>query len=103
MTRVIAARSSDVIKKKNKDGTYDPNRVYVLVAGANLVIKHQGRSGRVRTQTGRIEMEAPIHISNVMLVGTDGKPTRATYEVDPDGEKHRMDRRSGAPLPKPKE
>ncbi len=34
-----------VIKKKNKDGTYDPNRVYVLVAGANLVIKHQGRYG----------------------------------------------------------
>ena len=92
-----------VIKKKNKDGSYDPNRVYVLVAGANLVIKHQGRSGRVRTQTGRIEMEAPIHISNVMLVGADGKPTRATYEVDPDGEKQRMDSRSGDPLPKPKE
>jgi large subunit ribosomal protein L24 len=91
-----------VIKKKNKDGTYDPNRVYVLVAGANLVIKHQGRTGRVRTQTGRIEMEAPIHISNVMLVGSDGKPTRATYEVDPDGAKHRMDSRSGEPLPRAK-
>jgi large subunit ribosomal protein L24 len=90
-----------VIKKKNKDGTYDPNRVYVLVAGANLVIKHQRRTGRVRTQTGRIEMEAPIHISNVMLIGADNKPTRTWYEVDADGEKSRMDRRSGDPLPKP--
>lgn len=89
-----------VIKKKNKDGSYDPNNVYVLVAGANLMIKHQGRTGRVRTQTGRIEMEAPIHISNVMLVGSDGKPTRAAYAVDSDGGKTRMDRRSGDPLPK---
>ena len=26
-----------VIRKKNKDGSFDPNRVYVIVAGANLV------------------------------------------------------------------
>lgn len=90
-----------VIRKKNKDGTYDPNNVYVMVAGANLMIKHQGRSGRVRTQTGRIEMEAPIHISNVMLVGPNGKPTRVAYEVSGDGEKERMDVRTGEPIPRP--
>ena len=28
-----------VIRKKNKDGTYDPDRVYVIVTGANLVIQ----------------------------------------------------------------
>ena len=60
---------------------YDPNRVYVLVTGANLVIRHQRRTGRVNTQTGRIEKEAPMHISNVLLVGTDGKATRAGYEI----------------------
>ncbi|MCB0130373.1 MAG: 50S ribosomal protein L24, partial [Caldilineaceae bacterium] len=84
-----------VIRKKHVDGTYDPNRVYVIVAGANLVIKHQRSTGRVRTQTGRIEMEAPIHISNVMLVGGDNKPTRVGYEVAANGEKARIDRRSG--------
>ncbi|MCB0043890.1 MAG: 50S ribosomal protein L24 [Caldilineaceae bacterium] len=89
-----------VIKKKRKDGTYDPNRVYVVVAGANLVIKHQRATGQVRTQTGRIEMEAPIHISNVMLVGDDGSPTRAGYEVAANGDKSRVARGSGAPLPK---
>jgi len=88
-----------VIRKKNKDGTYDPNRVYVLVTGANLVIKHQRATGRVGTQTGRIEKEAPLHISNVMLVGTEGKPTRAGYEVASDGSKERVDRKSGSPLP----
>ncbi|MBW7884577.1 MAG: 50S ribosomal protein L24 [Caldilineaceae bacterium] len=91
-----------VIRKKRRDGTFDPNRVYVIVAGANIVVKHQRPTGRVGTQTGRIEKEAPIHISNVMLVGTDGKPTRTGYEVAKDGSKERVDRRSGSPLPKPK-
>ena len=87
-----------VIRKRKKDGSIDADRVYVLVAGANLVIKHQRATGRVRTQTGRIEMEAPIHISNVQLIGTDGKPTRAGYEVASNGDKTRVDRRSGDPL-----
>ena len=89
-----------VIRKKNKDGSYDPNRVYVVVAGANLVIKHQRPTGRVNTQTGRLEREAPIHISNVMLIGADNRPTRAGYEVA-NNDKSRIDRRSGSPLPKP--
>ncbi len=89
-----------VIQKRTKDGRYDPNRVYVVVAGANLVTKHQRATGRVNTQAGRIELEAPIHISNVMLVGKDGTPTRTGYEVATNGEKTRVSR-SGDPLPKP--
>ena len=91
-----------VIRKKNKDGSYDPNRVFVIVAGANLVVKHQRRTPNVRTQAGRIEKEAPINISNVMLVGTDGRPTRAGYEVSANGDKSRIDRRSGDPLARTK-
>jgi large subunit ribosomal protein L24 len=91
-----------VIRRKNKDGSYDPNRVFVIVTGANLVIRHQRPTGRVGTQTGRIEKEAPLHISNVMLVGTEGKPTRAGYDVASDGSKERVDRKSGNALPKPK-
>lgn len=88
-----------VIRKKKKDGSYDPNRVYVIVAGANLAIKHQRATGRVRTQTGRIEMEAPIHISNVALIGTEG-PTRAGIQIEGD-DRIRFDRKTGDPLPKP--
>ncbi|MBK8048622.1 MAG: 50S ribosomal protein L24 [Anaerolineales bacterium] len=91
-----------VIRRKNEDGTYDPDRVYVIVAGANLVIRHQRPTGRVGTQTGRIEKEAPIHISNVMLVGPGGKPTRVTYQVDRDGLKERVERKGAQALPKPK-
>ncbi len=90
-----------VIRKRDKRGKYDANRVYVIVSGANMVTKHQRPTGNVRTQTGRIEREAPIHISNVMLVGTDGQPTRAGYEVAANGDKSRMDRRTGQPLPRP--
>ena len=91
-----------VIRRKTKDGAYDPNKVYVLIAGANLAIKHQKATGRVRTQTGRIEREMPIHISNVMLIGKDNKPTRVGYEVDSDGGKTRIERPSGEPMPKSK-
>lgn len=89
-----------VIRRKTKSGEYDPNRVYVIVSGVNIVIKHQRPTGRVRTQTGRIEKEMPLHISNVMLVGSDNKPTRTGYEVASDGSKTRIERRSGNPLPK---
>lgn len=89
-----------VIRKKNKDGNYDPNRVYVIVTGANMAIKHQRATGRVRTQTGRIEMEVPLHISNVALVGSGGGPTRAGYRIEGE-DRVRFDRKSGDPLPKP--
>jgi large subunit ribosomal protein L24 len=89
-----------VIRKKKKNGSYDPNRVYVVVAGANLAIKHQKATGRVNTQTGRIEMEAPIHISNVALIGTGGEATRAGYRLEGE-DRVRFDRKSGDPLPRP--
>lgn len=90
-----------VIRKRLKNGSDDPNNVYVIVAGANLVIRHQGATGGVQTQTGRIEKEAPLHISNVMLVGTDGKATRVGFEGAGE-DKERIDRRTGDPLPRPR-
>ncbi|MEM7128686.1 MAG: 50S ribosomal protein L24 [Chloroflexota bacterium] len=99
----IQGEVQQVIRKRNPDGSYDPNRVYVLVAGVNMVTKHQRRTGRVSTQTGIIEREAPIHISNVALVGSNGGPTRVGYEVASNGEKTRIDRQNGQPLPKPGE
>lgn len=46
----------------------DPDLDRVVVSGVNIVKKHQRRTGDVRTQVGIIEREAPLHISNVMLV-----------------------------------
>jgi large subunit ribosomal protein L24 len=60
----------------------------------NLVIKHQRRTGDVRTQVGRIELEAPIHISNVMLVCPSCREaTRVGFRVFDDGTKARYCKR----------
>lgn len=45
-----------------------PGERRVVVEGINIIKKHQRRTGRVRTQTGIIEREAPIRISNVAFV-----------------------------------
>lgn len=87
--RVLKGRRSG-----NQAGQHDPNGDRVVVAGVNLIIKHQRRTGSVRTQTGRIEREAPIHISNVMLVCPHcGEPTRVGYHIAVDGSKSRRCRR----------
>ena len=69
----------------------DHNKDKVVVQGVNLVTKHQRRTGDVRTQVGRIEREAPIHISNVMLVCPACKePTRVGFRIADDGSKSRF-------------
>ncbi len=67
----------------------DHNKDRVVVQGVNLIIKHQRRTGDIRTQVGRIEREAPIHISNVMLVCPSCKEaTRVGFRFE-DGRKVR--------------
>jgi large subunit ribosomal protein L24 len=48
----------------------DPKKNRIVVEGVNTVIKHQRPvpAGRQQTQGGRIEIEAPIYVSNVMLI-----------------------------------
>ncbi len=46
----------------------DPNQDRLIVTGVNIRKKHQRPVSQTRTQTGIIEREAPVHISNVMLV-----------------------------------
>jgi large subunit ribosomal protein L24 len=46
----------------------NPNGERIVVRGINVRKKHQRPTGQTRTQTGIIDVEAPIHISNVMLV-----------------------------------
>ena len=61
----------------------------VVVEGINRVWKHVRPSQR-NPQGGRIQKDAPIHISNVLpLDPTTGKGTRVKFEVR-DGKKHRV-------------
>jgi large subunit ribosomal protein L24 len=77
-----------------------PNENRVVVQGVNLQIKHQSQTqSRGKTiPAGKIEFEAPIDVSNVMLVDPkDGKPTRVRIERD-NGEPVRVTKRSGTKL-----
>ena len=77
-----------------------PRQDKVLVEGVNRVKKHT----RIRTtqrgaKTGGIlTQEAPIHVSNVMVLDSDGKPTRVGSRIDDDGRRVRISRRSGKDL-----
>jgi large subunit ribosomal protein L24 len=71
--RVVRGR----VKYGYEKGEHDENRDRIVVTGINIVKKHQRRTGRVNTQVGIIEREAPIHHSNVLVVCPKcDKPTR---------------------------
>jgi large subunit ribosomal protein L24 len=70
-----------------------PKDERVLVKGVNVVAKHRQQTAQSRG--GILREEAPIHISNVALVGKDGKATRVGFKIGADGKKVRIERRSG--------
>jgi large subunit ribosomal protein L24 len=56
------------IDRRNRRVERDPGKDRLIVSGRNFIKKHQRPISQTRTQTGIIELEAPIHISNVALV-----------------------------------
>lgn len=73
-----------------------PTEGKALVRGVNMVKRHQKQS---QTQEGGIiSKEAPIQLSNIAIVGSDGKPTRVGFKIQADGTKVRVAKRSGAEI-----
>jgi len=67
-----------------------PDEERVIVEGANMIKRHS-RARRAARQAGIIELEAPIHVSNVMLVCEKcGNPTRVSFSFLDDGKKVRI-------------
>jgi large subunit ribosomal protein L24 len=60
-----------------------PDRDRVLVEGVNRIKKHTRitQNQRGSQSGGIITTEAPIHISNVMVCDSDGKPTRVSKKL----------------------
>ena len=67
-----------------------PKTNRVMVEGINRVYRHVRRS-RTNPQGGRLEKDAPIHISNVQPL-VSGRPTRVGFHIEADGYKHRVAR-----------
>ena len=76
--------------KKGKVRFAYPKDEQVIVDGINFIKRHTRAKGQVR-QAGIIELEAPIHISNVMLLCNKcNKPTRIGLHFLEDGKKVRI-------------
>jgi large subunit ribosomal protein L24 len=67
-----------------------------IVEGVNLVKKHSKPSAQ-NPQGGITEKEAPIHISNLSLLTSDGNTTRVGYQVQ-DGKKVRVAKKTNEVL-----
>ena len=75
-----------------------PERNRVLVEGVNRIKKHTAQSTNERgaSSGGIVTQEAAIHVSNVMVIDSDGKPTRIGYRIDEQsGKKVRISKRNG--------
>lgn len=76
--------------KKGKVRKAMPRDQKVIVEGVNMIKRHS-RARRAARQAGIIELEAPIHVSNVMLICSKcNKPTRVCYRFLEDGRKVRI-------------
>ena len=72
----------------------------LTVEGINIVKKHR-KARRAEEQSGIIEMPAPIHHSNVMLLDPkSGAPSRVKARIDEDGTKERLAVKSGEAIPR---
>jgi large subunit ribosomal protein L24 len=78
-----------------------PKKSRAIVDGVNMMKKHQRptQAAGMPTPGGIVTREAPIHLSNLMVVCKEcGKPTRVGHRVRPDGVKVRVCKRCGADL-----
>ena len=67
-----------------------PDKNSVVVQGHNIVKKHV-KPSRKNPQGGRINIEQPIHISNVLPVNPkSSRGSKVRYRVEEDGSKKRL-------------
>ena len=97
--RVIAGKAAAGVRGEKDKSTaegkvieVDTKHGRVTVEGINKVTKHEKPSMR-NQNGGRIQVEAPIDISNVMLIHK-GKPTRVGFKIQ-DGKKYRYAKATG--------
>ena len=103
---IVKGDQVKVIRGNHKDQEGPVLRVLrdsdrVVVEGVNMRKRH-ARPTQANPEGGIITFEAPIHVSNVMLVDpTSGDPSRVRIRVEADGVRERIAVKSGNPIPKP--
>ena len=98
LVEVIAGRDSG---KRGKILAVLPEKNRVIVQGVNFIKRHTRPNPQRNIKGGIAEREAPIHVSNVMIVSPDDdKKTRIGSKLLPDGRRARIGRRGGEVLDK---
>src|SRR5512143_2646069 len=105
----IRIRKNDVVEvitgrdkgKRGKVLVVLPDKGRLLVQGVNFIKRHTRPNPQKNIKGGIAEREAPIHVSNVMIVSPDDdKRTRIGFRMMPDGRRARIGRRGGEVLDK---
>jgi large subunit ribosomal protein L24 len=87
MVLIIAGKDRG---KKGKVRFAYPRKDQVIVEGFNMIKKHSKARGAAR-QAGIIDLEAPIHVSNIMLLCSKcNKPGRIGMKTLEDGRRVRF-------------
>ena len=82
----------EIVKITGDESKGQNNYVKVLVEGVNMITKH-AKPSMANQEGGIINREAPIDISNVMLVHK-GQAVKVGFKVE-DGKKVRVAKKSG--------
>ena len=83
-------------KDKGKTGNVlavSPADERATVQGLNLIRRHTKQTAA--QEAGIFTRESPIHLSNLALVDSKGKPTRVGFKIQDDGKKVRVARTTG--------
>ena len=91
MVKVIAGDSKG---SQGKVLMVDKEKYRALVEGVNMVSKHAKPSAK-NPQGGIVKQEAPIHISNLMVLDAKGNATRIGRRMGEEGKLVRYSKKSG--------
>ena len=87
--------TGDNLGSKGRILEIDRKAEKAIVEGVNIIKKHTKPNSK-HPQGGIIEKEAPVHISNLMLVDPKtGKPTRVGRKLNAEGKLVRYSKKSG--------
>ena len=87
--------AGDNLGSKGRILEIDRKTEKAIVEGVNMIKKHT-KPNTKHPQGGIIEKEAPVHISNLMLVDPKtGKPTRIGRRLNAEGKLVRYSKKSG--------
>lgn len=89
---IVKVISGELKGKTGKVLIVFPKKDTVIVEGVNFIKRHMRRSQK-NPQGGIVEKEAPIHISNVVLIHTN-EPTKVGYKTLKDGKKVRYSKKT---------